>query len=186
MAARRALVSQMARKRFSSPRQASARRICDMAKAMVALRARLKPMRATAARSVVTRCAPGFSATEFASCNSRTASDGSALTMRTTSSMLMSSWPSARRTRTATSGKLGSSGVAPASSREIRRVNSASAGLDALVRGINGFGCGHQNNSISPSAGVSSCRRYWRSRATSVSSGVVLSLRTRMRPLCGK
>ena len=62
-----------------------------MAKAMVALRARLKPMRAIAVRSVVTRCAPGFSATELASCNSRTASEGSALTRRTTSSMAIDS-----------------------------------------------------------------------------------------------
>ncbi len=57
-----------------------------MAKAIVALRAMLKPMREMALRRSVKRLPLGFRAAEFASCSRRAASAGSALTMRTTRS----------------------------------------------------------------------------------------------------
>src|SRR5688572_4513502 len=143
MAASRALKVHISSKRPSRPRQESVRRICDMAKAIVRLRAMLKPMRATAERNVVTRWPEGFNATEFASCSSLTASDGSALTMRTTASTVTPSSDSALRTRTATSGKLGSSTEPAASSTVMRRVNSAIAPLmDGMLPGAGGVSMG--------------------------------------------
>ena len=102
-----------------------------MAKAIVALRAMLKPMRETAVRRSVRRLPLGLSAAELATCSRRAASAGSALMTRTTSSISTCSFVSALRTRTATSGKLGRSIFSPASSRvsaSMRR--AASAGRD--------------------------------------------------------
>jgi hypothetical protein len=63
---------------------ASARRSCDIANAIVALRAMLKPMRETAVRRSASRLPLGLSAAELATCSSRAASAGSALITRTT------------------------------------------------------------------------------------------------------
>ncbi len=88
-------------------------------------------MRDTAVRRSVTWWLEGFMAAEFARLTTRAASIGSAPTIRTTISVLTASSASTCCTRSATSGKLGSS-IGPADSAAASSRTNAKPGAFGL------------------------------------------------------